>query len=190
MLPWSGTLYCMDQSPEMVKILYQRFPEMQSRTWVGEMSAFPTRLKFDLVVNIQDSVNYYLKPDRITQHLDNVREQLTPHGAFLFDLSTEENIRNNFIDMDEIFETDTFGYERINTYLPRKRLNISRFYLWQGEDPKKQTYLEKHLQRMYTIDEIEQCLENSMFTDWVLYADETFEPATEKSERIHVIAMK
>ncbi|MBS1272420.1 MAG: dTDP-3-amino-3,4,6-trideoxy-alpha-D-glucopyranose [Candidatus Marinimicrobia bacterium] len=188
--PWCRELYCMDQSVPMIRELYRNFPEMQNKSWVGEMSHLPTNRKFDLILNIQDSLNYYTKTDRITEHIGNVHAHLNPGGAFVFDFSTDENIKNNFIDMDEYYDEESFGYERVNTYMPRKRLNLTEFFVWQNESDDPEVLLEKHLQRMYTKDEIEACLRESLFEQWFMYEDETLDPPSEKSERIHIIAIK
>jgi len=188
--PWCGALFCMDQSLSMVRVLYRRYPEMQNRLWVGEMSGLPTNKQFDLILNIQDSLNYYTSADRIIQHLRSVYAHLNPGGAFVFDFSTEENIRNNFIDMDEFYEEDAFGYERVNTYMPRKRLNLTEFYVWFNTNEQPRVFQEKHLQRMYSSDEIQSCLNESPFEEWTVYEDETLHKPSADAERIHVIALK
>lgn len=190
MKTWSGNLYCMDQSLPMIRKLYEYFPNFRSRSWVGDMSHLPTTLQFDLIMNIQDSVNYYTDPTRVQHHLENVYSHLTAEGSYLFDFSTVDNIRNNFIDMDEIYEADRYGYERVNTFMPRKRLNLTEFYIWEQDTEEEQVFLEKHLQKMYTIEEIDQCLQDSPFSAWFFYEDESFREATSEAERVHVVVKK
>ena len=190
MQPWCGELYCMDLSLPMIRVLYHRFPELRARTWVGEMSALATNLTFDLIVNLQDSVNYYTEISKIQSHLDTIYTTLRPSGTYIFDFSTENNVKNNFIDLHEIYENEHHGYERLNTYFSRQKLNLTEFRIWQEQDGKRSAYLEKHLQRMYDLDEIVSCLESSPFDSWDLFEDETFDQPTKHAERVHVVARR
>ncbi len=142
---WCGTLHCMDLSLPMVRRLLERYPEMRGSTWVGDMSSLPFRGAYNLVINLQDSVNYYLKTGEFVQHLHEVYRVLAPHGAYIFDLSTEQNIRRNFQDFHEVYEDADWGYERVNEYLRRKRLNITEFYIWEKREGHRQSYRERHV---------------------------------------------
>jgi len=187
---WCGDLYCMDLSPEMVKRLMEKFPAMAGHAWVGDMSRLPIRACFDLIMNLQDSMNYYPDISGVITHLDEVHTHLSEGGAYIFDFSTPENVKNNFIDYHEIYEDEMFGYERINRYHPRKKLNQTDFIIWDMEQGKKKVYLEKHVQRMYSLDEIETSLRKSSFSRWVLYEDELLHPPSADTERVHVIAFQ
>ncbi|HKJ69845.1 MAG TPA: methyltransferase domain-containing protein [bacterium] len=184
---WCGELYCMDLNTTMIQQLVRKHVEMRGRAWVGDMSALPVKTPFDLIINLQDSVNYYLDPDEITLHLGEIYPFLSQNGAYIFDFSTADNIRNNFIDLHEIYEDDDYGYERVNTFHMRKHLNETEFFIWELVGGEKRTYKETHLQRMYTEEEIEACLQESPFGRWYMYEDETLHPPTGETERVHVV---
>lgn len=188
MLPWCGDLYCMDLSLEMVKQISGKFPAMTGHVWVGDMSVLPVRTKFDLIINLQDSMNYYQDLSRVIEHLNEVFTHLSDEGAYIFDFSTPENVKNNFIDLHEIYEDDSFGYERLNRYFPRKKINQTDFIIWEKQQGKKKQYIEKHVQRMYSLDEIEMSLHESSFDSWVWYEDEILHPPSSETERVHVVA--
>ena len=92
--------------------------------------------------------------------------------------------------MHEFYEDDDYGYERLNTYLAKKRMNITEFYIWRRYNGEKQQFHEKHVQKMYSLEEIENLLRQSPFSRWHFYEDELLQPPSEESERIHVIALK
>mgnify|MGYP006279160461 CR=1 FL=1 len=187
---WCEEIYGMDLSFPMVKQLVTSFPEMRSKVWVGDMSALPVCGGFPLILNLQDSVNYYLKPEEFLNHLHEVHSHLTGDGYYLFDLSTELNVRRNFLDFHEVYEDESWGYERVNTYLNRKQLNITEFYIWEYRDRGKTTYRERHFQRMYTSEELTDILKKSPFRSWWLYGDITLRAPDKDAERIHVVASR
>jgi SAM-dependent methyltransferase len=185
-----GTIYCTDLSIAMIKILVENYPEYRNSTFISDMGRIPVNTKFDLILNIQDSLNYYTEPDALQAHLIDVERCLQDGGAYIFDFSTEENIKNNFQNMHELYEDEDYGYERLNTYLPNKRLNITEFYIWKRNNGKQQQFHEKHIQKMYSLEQIEEVLLLSPFSRWQFYEDELLQPASDESERIHVIALK
>ncbi len=185
---WGGQLYCMDLCKDMVSQLVKKYPSIHSRAWVGDMSALPVRSLFDLIFNLQDSVNYYLNPGNIVNHLDEIYPFISRQGAYIFDFSTPENVKNNFIDLHEFYDDEQYGYERLNRYYPRKRINVTQFFIWELANGNKRWYKEEHTQRMYSLQEMEECLEASRFNRWQIYEDETLHAPTRQAERIHVIA--
>jgi len=185
---WAGQVYCMDLCQDMVSQLINKHPSMQSRAWVGDMSFLPVQTEFDLILNLQDSVNYYMDPGDIITHLDEIYPFISREGAYIFDFSTPENVKNNFIDLHEFYDDEQFGYERLNRYYPRKRMNVTQFYIWELVDGNKDWYKEEHTQRVYSLEEIEECLGASRFGRWETYEDETLHAPSRHAERIHVIA--
>ena len=190
MKSWTERLYCTDVSLPMVTELVRKMPAMRPFTWVSEMSALPVNRQFSLILNLQDSVNYYLDSSRILRHFLHVYEYLTPGGAYIFDFSTEDNIRRNFFDMHEVYEGDQFGYERVNRYNPRNRLNTTEFLIWKMQHGQKKYFREVHKQRMYSPSEFQQMLSESPFDEWHWYEDETLKQPGKDAERIHVVARK
>lgn len=185
-----GRIFCTDLSIAMIKILVENHPKYNNRTFISDMGRLPLNTQFDLILNIQDSLNYYTEIDAIQTHLSEVERCLQKGGAYIFDFSTEENIKNNFQNMHELYEDDDYGYERLNTYLPKKRLNITEFYIWKRFNGETQQFHEKHVQKMYALEEIEKLLQQSPFSRWYFYEDELLQPPSGESERIHVIALK
>jgi len=185
-----GKIFCTDLSHAMIEILVENYPNYKNRTFISDMAHIPVNTQFDLILNIQDSLNYYTEIDAIHEHLIDVERCLEMRGAYIFDFSTEENIKNNFQNMHEFYEDDDYGYERLNTYLSKKRLNITEFYIWKRYNGEKKQFHEKHVQRMYSLEEVEELLQKSPFSRWHFYEDELLQPPSGESERIHVIALK
>ncbi len=187
---WSGDLYCTDMSLPMIRELVKKMPTLHTKTWVSEMSALPLNMTFDLILNLQDSVNYYLQKDQIAQHFQHIYQFLDSGGIYIYDFSTEENIRHNFIDLREVYENEAFGYERINRYNPRTHLNTTEFLIWKSENSERKYYRELHTQRMYRMSEFQEVMNASPFEVWEWYEEETTNTPSEDSERVHVVMRK
>jgi len=187
---WSGQLYCTDVSVPMLRELLRKMPEYRNRTWASEMSALPLRMTFDLILNLQDSVNYYLAPENIANHFEHVYHYLNSDGVYIYDFSTEANIRNNFADLREVYEDDEYGYERVNHYNPRTHLNTTEFLIWKLKHTKRVYYRETHKQRMYTMNEFKELMDASPFDRWDWYEEETTNSPREDAERVHVVMRK
>jgi len=187
---WRSEVHCMDLSTAMVRQLLRENPEMYGSVWVGEMSRLPVGSEYPLIVNLQDSLNYYQEPEMIRAQIDEVFGVLQPGGVYIFDLSTEQNIRRNFLDFHEVYEDEAWGYERLNRYLRKKRLNITEFYIWEQEGSEQKTFREQHVQRIYSPGEIDNILSESLFRHWWMYEDSTFDQPGEDTERLHVVLRK
>ncbi len=185
---WCGEVYCMDLNKTMIQQLLRKHAGMRGRAWVGDMSALPVNAVFDLIINLQDSVNYYRDLQEITSHLGEIYPFISKNGAYIFDFSTAENVRRNFIDLHEIYEDDEYGYERVNTFYSGNKMNKTEFLIWEITRGEKRTYKETHIQRMYSMEEIEACLRESPFERWTMYEDETLRPPTGETERVHVVS--
>jgi len=187
---WTGKLYCTDYSLSMIRELVRKMPEYRSAAWVSEMSALPLQMHFDLILNLQDSVNYYLNPEDISKHFEHVYQYLEPGGIYIYDFSTEENIRRNFIDLREVYENEDFGYERVNKYNPRTHLNTSEFLIWKLENEDHVYYREIHQQRMYSMEQFQELMDASSFDRWDWYEEETTNSPRKDAERVHVVMRK
>ncbi len=185
-----GKIYCTDLSFSMLKILRKNYPAYADKTFLSDMADLPINTSFDLILNIQDSFNYFSDHNLIKNHFIEIYQNLNMSGAYIFDFSTEENIKNNFLDLHEYYEDECYGYERLNSYLKKKKINVTEFYIWKEESGERRNYYEKHIQRMYTVNEVEQFLKASPFQEWSFYEDETLHSPGKDAERIHVIARK
>jgi hypothetical protein len=109
--------------------------------------------KYDAILCLYDSVNYIMDKTSLVDFLYRIRQALKPTGLFLFDICTEYNSKKNFADgsLDEWI--GDMRYRRVMRYHHRQMIQENQFYIYKGEN-KNQVYMEKHLQKIYNIDDV------------------------------------
>ena len=85
-----------DISPEMVRIARDKFPEHADSFFVADMRALPRLGEFDLVVCLDDSINYLLLDAELEATFGCVADLLAPGGVFVFDVNSLETYRRGF----------------------------------------------------------------------------------------------
>ena len=140
---------------------------------------------FEGSVCMYDSFNYLLEPEDIDETLSQVIGILQPGGLFVFDVCTERNSLTYFGDMHDRESGPGFTYERHSYYDTDVRLQHNDFKIrFEGDET---LYEESHVQRIYQLTDIEQRIKASPFELVDLLAEFTFEPGSEKANRVHYI---
>ena len=140
---------------------------------------------FEGAVCMYDSFNYLLEPEDIDETLSQVIGILQPGGLFVFDVCTERNSLTSFSDMHDRESGPGFTYERHSYYDTDVRLQHNDFEIhFEGDET---LYEESHVQRIYQLTDIEQRIKTSPFELVDLLAEFTFEPGSEKANRVHYI---
>ena len=140
---------------------------------------------FEGAVCMYDSFNYLLEPEDIDETLSQVIGILQPGGLFVFDVCTERNSLTYFGDMHDRESGPGFTYERHSYYDTDVRLQHNDFEIrFEGDET---LYEESHVQRIYQLTDIEQRIKASPFELVDLLAEFTFEPGSEKANRVHYI---
>lgn len=138
---------------------------------------------------VYDSLNYLLTLYDVEKFFLRVYDALLNNGLFLFDLCTERNcIRNlnHWIDLQCYGE---WTYRRHSWYGKEDKIHHNDFEIRNTNDPTI-LYLEKHQQRIYTIDEIVTLCGKCGFQVISVYANMTTSIGSEKSDRVHILARK
>ena len=149
----------MDISSEMIEGAKKNYPNASYQ--VGDIRNFQFEYKFELITCNHDTINYLTEKEDLNKHFTSIRDALTDDGFYFFDVSSEQNLTQNF--HDKIFrETigDTFFIWE-NSYNERKKEIISSLYFGiNGEDGFKE-FREVHKQKYYSNDEIILALEKT-----------------------------
>ena len=140
------------------------------------------------VVSICDSINYITQEDDLLQVFKLVNNYLDIGGVFIFDLNTiykyeeigEMTIAENREDASFIWENIYYEEEKINSY------DLTLFI--KDENGKFDKYFENHIQRAYTIEEIQVLLHEAGLEYVASYDAFSMNPIRSDSERIYVIA--
>ena len=177
-------LWCSDNSPEMIHRALEKSTNRQIDFSVQDMLYAHWGRQFDAALCLYDSVNYLMDIKLFNTLFANVFGLLRQNGLFIFDICTEANSERNF---RSLYEEDLdAAYRRRSYYIRSKKIQVNEIELLV----KGRSYNEIHYQKIYSIREIEQAIENSEFTLVDRFANMTLEAASERSDRIHFVLQK
>ena len=103
-----------DISPKMIQEARRKLPAHAESFLVADMRELPALGQFDLVLCVDDGVNYLLSDTELEDTFAGVARLLSPRGVFAFDVNSLLTYRTSFA---ETFVTETEG----------------RFFAWRGE---------------------------------------------------------
>jgi ubiquinone/menaquinone biosynthesis C-methylase UbiE len=93
-----------DISPKMVEIAQEKVGD-RAQVHVADMRELPVFGEFDVVLCLDDAVNYLLNHEELRDALTGMRRNLGPGGLLMFDVNTIEAYRTFFAEEVE-FERD------------------------------------------------------------------------------------
>jgi SAM-dependent methyltransferase len=146
-----------------------------------DFRSVPPAPKSDAALLLYDGLNYLLREEEVAALLAGVHAALRPGGVFLFDQSTPANSLNHPDGFDDAGRTDAFAYVRTSRYDPARRLHTTTFRLLL---PDGRAAEEAHLQRAYTLAEVEAVVAGSPLARVAALDGFSTRPATAETERV------
>ncbi|MFC1541900.1 class I SAM-dependent DNA methyltransferase [Candidatus Latescibacterota bacterium] len=179
---------CMDLSPEMLEIAAVKFEKkgIPKKLFAADMSSLPLKADFDAVLCLYDSVNYLLESENVKKTFKNIYTVIREGGLFIFDVCTVKNSKLYFSDNTMREELDDIKYERKCSFNDTNCIQKNIFIV----DCNDKSYIEKHIQRIYRLKEIEDIISESSFETLGVFNDLTFTEGSEESERVHFVLRK
>ena len=141
------------------------------------------------VISVCDSVNYITKKEELRKVFQLVNNYLDPEGVFIFDFNTiykykevmgDTVIAENREDCSFIWENYYDVEEEINEY------DLTIFV--QTQEDLFQRFTETHLQRGYTLEQMQEILQKAGLVFLKAIDVDTQGEVTEQTERICIIA--
>ena len=179
-----------DTSPEMIEIASRKAVGMLNPPkWeIASFADIKMLSKYDAVLCLYDSVNYITDTRKLVEFLSSVKRVLRPKGLFLFDICTEYNSIMHF---SEGFQKECIGdvlYRRVMKYDEQNRIQENQFYIYP-EESGGDVFLERHLQKIYSIDEIRQYIAGVGFKLLEETDDINRRAPSEDALRVHFICI-
>ena len=109
------------------------------------------------------------------------------NSIFMFDITTEYNIRRYFHLQSETFKKDNHTIVWNNRYDYEERIIYSTIKIF---DPESLMKSETHIQKIYTVNEITQILNDCNFDIIDIFGDYTFKPYNDKTVMINFIVKR
>ncbi len=136
-----------DISEQMLKMAYSKkhTPYLFNANMVDKLESE----KYDLILNLFDSINYLNDHSQLTKLFDRIRIGLKAGGVFIFDISTLKNCEDNFDGFVNI-EDKKDMYFIHHCELNRKKMVMKTcLTLFQKVKKQYQRKDENHIQRVY-----------------------------------------
>ena len=153
----------------------------------ADIKNFHISKKADFIFSVHDTMNYLLNFNDIHKVLDCVKNIMHKDSIFMFDMTTEYNIFNNFDGKSTRYDIRGTQVEWKNTYDTKKKLvhSFLKFYRPDGTIKK-----EEHIQRIYSINEIKNLLYKENFEIINIFGDYSFLPPGKKTVMVNYITRK
>jgi len=178
--------YGADLSPEMLRRAIQKNNKNNVWFFVGSITEIPLKsASYDVALSLYDSINYLLTPDELAKAFIEVHRILKRNGLLIFDTITQLHCMEHHADFSESVYWENLGYERQSYFNSEKQLQISDFEIHQGD----QKYYEHHIQRVYEINFLKECLMLNGF-QCTLFDGFSMNRATSKSKRVHFVCLR
>jgi ubiquinone/menaquinone biosynthesis C-methylase UbiE len=183
----SGYDVCgVDISPSMLSVAKQKAVKEGANCefLLGDITKLKLNGKVDFAVAVNDCLNYVCK-DKLVAAFKHVYSLLNRGGAFIFDISSENKIRN-------ILGNNMFGEDREDiSYLWFNRqtddgVEMELTFFVKDKDGRYTRYDERHVQFAHSENDIVAALQSVGFTNIVTEGH----LGKDKSERINFIAQK
>ena len=185
-----------DRSPQMIGMAQKKAKKYGSGVEFEVMDFLDFQLgrTFDVIYMVFDSINYVHSESEIQTLQRNAFDHLNPGGLFIFDFTTPRNSHKAIQYLDKMSgESGPWRYRRSSRYEPDECIHINEFTIIKtGSEPDEtdQRYVEKHRQKIYTLDEMLTMVAPSPFSLIAAYDGFTLNPAGQKSLRITMVLQR
>jgi SAM-dependent methyltransferase len=148
------------------------------RIFRSDIREFALKIKPGFIFSVHDTMNYLTEPADLEKALVNVKSNMDEKTIFMFDMTTENNIKKNFDGKTMNFRTHSGRITWSNVYDRDRSLVLSTLRFKKKGEPE---VIEEHIQRIYTTDEVLPLLEKTGFRVYDIFSDYTMEPPSEKT---------
>jgi SAM-dependent methyltransferase len=179
------TIFGIDKSLDMLLVAKTR-AFLNFRILCSDITNFRLAKKMDFIFSVHDTMNYLLDYADILNMFRCVRETMHGESVFMFDITTEHNIYENFDGKTSQYQLRSSTVEWSNRYDAGRKLITSTLRL--RRDGK--TSVEEHVQRIYASGEIRTLLAEGGLALLGEYGDYTFEPPRDNTVMINFVARK
>ncbi|MEK7729655.1 MAG: class I SAM-dependent methyltransferase [candidate division KSB1 bacterium] len=178
----------LDLSPAMAHYAARRLRQegFRAQVWCADMQHVATGVQMDAVICLYDSMNYCRHPHELTRVFESMAQVVRPGGLFIFDVCTRWNCWKNFRNYVEHDSFRNFSYHRHSYFHPIGNLQYNEFLIVDERDPGP-TLREKHVQRIYSLNEIRKLAASGLWEEAACLSGMSQRPGSERAERVHFV---
>lgn len=176
----------IDRSLDMLRVARTRTFKRFS-IFCADIRNFALARPADFIFSVHDTMNYLVEPSDVRRVFSSAHACMHEKSVFMFDLTTEYNIDTYFDGKCNTYQVRGTDVSWSNAYDRARGLVLSTMTFSNSGD----IFVEKHLQRLYTFEEISAMLDEAGFELIGRFGDSTFLPPREDSVMInHVVRKK
>ncbi len=176
----------IDKSMDMLNVAKTR-AFRNFRIICSDIRNFVLKQKFDFIFCVHDTMNYLTDVNDIRSVLKSVKAVMHRDSIFMFDITTEYNIERFFNNKTSVYKTRGFHVEWGNSYDRDKKIITSSF---TTTDRDGVIHKEKHIQKIYSVEEISGILESEGFNILHICSDYTLDSPSADTVMINFITEK
>lgn len=183
-----------DKSPQMIKKARKKNELMRCNVDFRVMDFLNIEMEqsFDVAFCVFDSINYLHSPDEVLQFLNEARKVLNSEGLLIFDFTTPENSKQaiKYLDNEEGYTENNRRYFRRSSYDASKQIHKNEFKIEKLADDQEtvlEEYRETHQQKIYTLDQMLDIIDETAYNIRAKYGGFGFEVADKDSLRITMV---
>ncbi|MCU0848347.1 MAG: methyltransferase domain-containing protein [Spirochaetes bacterium] len=177
-------IYGIDKSMEMLRVAARRAYK-NFRIMCADMTRFHLAKKPDFIFSVHDTVNYLMDFRELSDFFSSVRGVMHRGTVFMFDVTTEHNIDENFDGKKSLYELGNRSVSWTNRYDRASRIIYSNLVFTESDGSR---YEETHAQRIYSRGEIENALDSADFELVSVYGDYIMAPPADDAVMISFVA--
>lgn len=181
-----------DLSEDMLSMAWEKAEELEENRpffICQPMEQLQLPYEVDWIVCCLDSLNYVTDPEKCREALRRCYDALTPGGALIFDINSEEKLRGLdgqvFLDENE----DTYCVWRAE-FDQAENICYYGMDIFQRDEDVWLRSFEEHLEYAYSIEQLTDYLRQAGFSLIEVYADRSFEAPAPGEQRIYFYAQK
>lgn len=176
----------LDMSLQMLRIAKTR-AYRNFRIVCADIRNFAFKDTFDFIFSVHDTMNYMLTEEDVARVFRCTGEAMHSESIFLFDITTENNIKKFFDNKTSFYETRGIKAEWSNRYNKKKKHVISSFNISSHDGSVSK---EEHIQRIYSIREMTEILGTEGFEILDIFSDYTTDPPSDETIMINFVTKK
>ena len=186
-----NSYYGIDLSSEMLEIASNNLVDMPNLTLINaDIAKFKLEDKFNLAFSTLDTINYILDSNKLKDVFKNIYDSLTNNSVFIFDINSENKLRDVLGNNSYVYEYDNIFYTW-QSFLDEEE-DIVDFVLdfFIEENGLYKRITEEQSEKIYSLEYIQELLKNIGFSK-ITYKDfDTGKIVNNKSQRILFTAIK
>ncbi|MCR5546177.1 MAG: class I SAM-dependent methyltransferase [Lachnospiraceae bacterium] len=191
------TMIGMDLSSDMLTIANEKRQPGDILYTLQDMREFELHGSVKSFVSFCDSMNYITSKEDLLQVFQKVHYYLEEGGLFLFDMNTPYKYENLLAENTFAETRDEGSFIWENEYDPESKTNVYDLTLYIKKDVLYQDgcedfeqFFETHIQHCFSVEEVENLLNESGLLFIECLDATTLEAAREDSERVYFVATK